>query len=53
MVENKITEYTRQDIVDLLTSGYYDKRMIRKYNTFGVEDLMKFHSCRDCIIYSK
>lgn len=30
MVENKITEYTRQDIVDLLTSGYYDKKNDKK-----------------------
>lgn len=27
MVENIITEYTRQDIAYLLTSGYYDKKI--------------------------
>ena len=26
MVEKKITEYTRQDIIDILTNGYYDKK---------------------------
>lgn len=34
MVENKITEYTRQDIVDLLTSGYYDKKNDKKIQYF-------------------
>ena len=34
MVENKITEYTRQDIVDLLTSGYYDKKNNKKIQYF-------------------
>ena len=34
MVENKITEYTRQDIVDLVTSGYYDKKNDKKIQYF-------------------
>lgn len=34
MIENKITEYTRQDIVDLLTSGYYDKKNNKKIQYF-------------------
>ena len=34
MIENKITEYTRQDIVDLLTNGYYDKKNDKKIQYF-------------------
>lgn len=34
MVENKITEYTRQDIIDILTSGYYDKKNSKKIQYF-------------------
>lgn len=26
MINNKITEFTRQDIIDILTRGYYDKK---------------------------
>lgn len=38
MSEKKITEYTRQDIIDILTNGYYDKKIIKKYSIFGVEE---------------
>lgn len=34
MVKNKITEYTRQDIADLLTTGYYDKKNKKKIQYF-------------------
>lgn len=34
MKDNKITEFTRQDIVDILTSGYYDKKNNKKIQYF-------------------
>lgn len=34
MGNNKITEFTRQDIVDILTSGYYDKKNDKKIQYF-------------------
>lgn len=34
MGNNKITEFTRQDIVDILTSGYYDKKNNKKIQYF-------------------
>lgn len=34
MENNKITEFTRQDIVDILTSGYYDKKDNKKIQYF-------------------
>lgn len=34
MENNKITEFTRQDIVDILTSGYYDKKNNKKIQYF-------------------
>lgn len=34
MIDNKITEYTRQDIVDVLTRGYYDKKNDKKIQYF-------------------
>lgn len=34
MVDNKITEFTRQDIVDILTNGYYDKKNNKKIQYF-------------------
>ena len=44
MVEDKITEYTRQDIVDLLNSGYYDKKNDKKtqYSWSGRLDEVSF-----------
>lgn len=35
MENNRIKEFTGQDIVDILTSGYYDKKNDKKYNIFG------------------
>lgn len=34
MSEKKITEYTRQDIIDILTNGYYDKKNNKKIQYF-------------------